>query len=130
MIRWLIGNPRVMTWTTDKEYRLVGDLGESVVHLAAADEREHVLWAVAMMKQQPPPVIRNMFDVMRAGIDLQGREDTFSGMVRLTASQRSYVAGALTEAYLSGSVAGPSINRGKWHADVAEAVLGPLRLER
>lgn len=130
MIRWLIGNPRVMTWTTDREYRLVGDLGESMIHLAAMDEREHAMWAVAMMKQQPPPVIHNMFDMMRAGIELQGREDMFSGMVRLTASQRSYVASALTDAYLSGAVAGPSLNRGKWHADVAEALLGPLQLER
>lgn len=129
MIR-LLSEPQVVTWTTDQEYRVVVGGGPSLIAIASCDDREEARWLVEQIRQQPPSTIRNMFDMMRAGIRLQGREDTFAGHVRLTASQRSYVAGALAEAYMGNSVAGPSADRGKWHADLCEALLGPLRLER
>lgn len=128
MIRLLV-EPRVIVWATDREYRVVAD-GPDPLHLASCEDREEGRWLVEQMRQQQPEAIRNMFDMMRAGIRLLGREDMFAGHVRLTASQRSYVASALTEAYLSGSVEGPSRNRLKWHAELSEALLGPLRLER
>jgi hypothetical protein len=128
--RWLFQEPSMVTWTTDQEYRLTASFGGSQIHLASATEREHVLWAIELLRQQPPPLVHNMFDMMRARIAAQGREDTFSGSVRLTASQRSYVASALVEAYIGGAVTGPGVNRGKWHADLCEALIGPLRLER
>jgi hypothetical protein len=126
----LLSEPQVVTWTTNEEYRVVVGGGPSLIAIASCDEYEEAHWLAEQMRQQPSPIIRNMFDMMRAGIKLQGREDTFAGHVRLTASQRAYVAGALAEAYMGGAVAAPSTNRLKWHADIAEAVLGPLRLER